>query len=341
MKKLFLLIFAACAAISFAACSDDSDEGAVPKLKTPVVKFEIVSAKAIRVSWQRVENAGAYTYVVDNRAGQDVVATEVTIDPQGAISCTVTVTAVSADKSLYLDSEPARVTISGIPAPEEPVLIGFEGAELGTEGYIWGKEMATEQDDVDYQGNPTRSNIYYGSLWTEAEAQVWTYFSDSGHQYDTWNGFVVSNHHDMDTEGYLNDKSVYAEGGAQGSKQFAMAFHGAWTPAPKGVPVIKFTKPVTPQTVEIANSTYVYLYFKNDVATAVKPDFTAVITGYNGTTKTQAVSVPLVSGETLKAGWESVNLSSLGEVTSLEFTVTCADERAPYYFCVDNLKYLK
>lgn len=227
------------------------------------------------------------------------------------------------------------------PIAPDYAVVDFETAELGTEGYIWGKAQATEQDDVDYQGNPIRSNIYYGSLWIEDDARMWTYFSDSGHTYDTWNGFVVSNHHDMNTAGYTNDKSVYAGGGAQGSRQFAMAFHGAWTPAPKGVPVIKFATPVTPSSVEIANSTYVYLYFKNDVATAVKPSFTAVITGYDGATKTGTASVFLVSGETIKAGWETVDLSSLGKVTSLEFTVTCEDEMAPYYFCIDNLKYLK
>ena len=41
--------------------------------------------------------------------------------------------------------------------------IGFEQAALGTDGFIWGKDHATEQDDTDWQGQPMKSNLYYGS----------------------------------------------------------------------------------------------------------------------------------------------------------------------------------
>ena len=50
--------------------------------------------------------------------------------------------------------------------------IGFEQAALGTDGFIWGKDQATEQDDTDYSGSPIKSNIYYGPVYTEKEAKV-------------------------------------------------------------------------------------------------------------------------------------------------------------------------
>ena len=124
--------------------------------------------------------------------------------------------------------------------------IGFEQAALGTDGFIWGKDQATEQDDTDYSGSPIKSNIYYGPVYTEKEAKVYTYYSDYGHTYETWNGFVISNHTDKKTEGYTNDKSVYADGGANGSAQFAAAYYAAWTPENRGVPTIEFATAVAP-----------------------------------------------------------------------------------------------
>lgn len=230
------------------------------------------------------------------------------------------------------------------PAPTQPevITIDFEAAELGTDGYIWGKPMATEQDDTDWQGNPILSNLYYGSLYTEADADIWTFFSDSGHTYDTWNGFVISNHTDMQTAGYTNDKSVYATSGANGSSQFAVGFYGAWTAVPHGIPVIHFTTPVTLRSAEVANSTYVYLYFRDDVTTEEKPTFTLVATGYaDDNTQTGQVKLNLVEGTTISEGWQTMDLTRLGSVTKLEFTIECDDTMAPYYFCLDNLTYEK
>lgn len=58
--------------------------------------------------------------------------------------------------------------------PDEAWVIDFEGANLGTDGFIWGKGQATEQDDTDWQGQPIRSDIYYGPIYTEKEAQIYT-----------------------------------------------------------------------------------------------------------------------------------------------------------------------
>ena len=60
--------------------------------------------------------------------------------------------------------------------PDEARVIDFEGANLGTDGFIWGKGQATEQDDTDWQGQPIRSDIYYGPIYTEKEAQIYEEF---------------------------------------------------------------------------------------------------------------------------------------------------------------------
>ncbi|MEG1611654.1 MAG: DUF4465 domain-containing protein [Alistipes sp.] len=228
------------------------------------------------------------------------------------------------------------------PVTPDYKVIGFDSAQLGTDNFLWGKQLATEQEELDYLGKPMKSNIYYGSLYEEVyekncSAQIYTYYSDYGHTSDVWNGFILSSQTDRVTEGYKNDKSVYAEGGADGTKQFAVGFYGSFTPDNKGVPVIKFSPAVTVQSLAVANTTYTYLYFTKTVTTPDKSDFKVVCTGYNGTTKTGEISVALVSGKTVKAGWERVDLTSLGKVSSLTFTVVCTDQMAPSYFCIDNL----
>lgn len=47
------------------------------------------------------------------------------------------------------------------------------------------------------------------------------------------------------------------------------------------------------------------------------------------------------ASETVKSGWETVDLSKLGTVTSLTFTVSTTDSACPNYFAIDNLTYEK
>ena len=44
---------------------------------------------------------------------------------------------------------------------------------------------------------------------------------------------------------------------------------------------------------------------------------------------------------TVQSGWETLDLSSLGTVTSMTFTVESEDTMCPYYFAIDNLAYEK
>lgn len=224
-------------------------------------------------------------------------------------------------------------------------VIDFEGANLGTDGFIWGKDLATVQEELDIWQTPPvmmESNLYYGPIYTEKEAQFFSYYSDYGHTYDVWNGIVISNHKDKKTEGYMNDKSVYADGGADGSAQFAALFYSPDTTEDRGIPTVKFVGGVKPVSVDVANMTYLYLYFKGSSPAALV-DVKAVITGYNSGRKTGEVTVTLVdkASETVKSGWETVDLSALGTVTSLTFATSTTDDNCPDYFAIDNLTYEK
>ena len=225
------------------------------------------------------------------------------------------------------------------------VTVDFESANLGTDGFIWGKTMASEQEGIDWQGNPIVSKVFDGVLYSEDDAHVKSYFNDYGGTYDTWYGFVVSNQTDRSTEGLTNDKSVYDEGGAGGSKNFAVASYDAYNSVNgAGTPTIEFSVAVQPASIAIANTTYFYLWFEGSSQAEVVDSF-VFITGWNNGVKGKEVRVQLADGAagTVKSGWETVDLSSLGSVTSLTFTITSDDPSGmvPNYFAIDNLVYLK
>lgn len=221
-------------------------------------------------------------------------------------------------------------------------VVDFEEARLGEGGYIWGKPLADAIDDVDWQGNPIQSLYYYGPVYAQGDAVMMTYFNDFGGLYDTWNGFVVSSCTDQKTEGYTNDKSVYAPSGDGGSKQFAVAFYSNFTADDEGIPTINFTGAVRPLSIALANTTYLYLYFKGSVPAPVV-DFEAVITGWNSGIKTGEVRVKLAEAASgfVHEGWGTVDLSSLGTVTKLTFATETTDYMAPNYLAIDNLVYEK
>ena len=225
--------------------------------------------------------------------------------------------------------------------------VDFEYARLGDDGYIWGKSQAVtlDEDAKEAQFFGAGSKYFFAPIYTEGAAAFRSLYTDYlglyGAAYDTWNGFVISNHTDMDTAGFANDKSVYAQGGANGSAQFAVLYYGKWTGGEYGIPAIHFVGGVNPQRVAVANTTYLYLYFKNETNPAEPVDVKGVITGYNNGIETGRVEVTLVDGAagTVKTGWETIDLIALGTVTSMTFVVATDDSMCPMYMAIDNLVY--
>lgn len=227
--------------------------------------------------------------------------------------------------------------------------VAFEEARLGEDGYIWGKSQAVTlgEDDKEAAFFGVGSKYFFAPIYTEGDAAFQSLYTDYlglyGMAYDSWNGFVISNHTDMSTAGFANDKSVYAQGGANGSAQFAVLYYGKWTGGEYGVPAIHFVGGVKPQRVAVANTTYLYLYFKNETNPAEPVDVKGVITGYNSGIETGKVEVTLVDGTagTVKTGWETIDLTALGTVTSMTFVVETEDSMCPLYFAIDELEYNK
>lgn len=223
----------------------------------------------------------------------------------------------------------------GVQLPRKAV-VGFEQAQLEG-GLLTGSDRAEEITDGD-----ETYRFYYGPLYEESAASVWTLYSTRGGTSFT-GGFVLSNKTNTVDGSYANRYSVYADGGAAGSTVFAVGHYDA-ARAGEGVPRILFSEPVNPLSVYINNTTYVYRWW-----TAEGPDgeplrqladCTLTIAGYNGTERRELnVSLTSAKGQAILSGWTSVNLSSLGWVDRLEFRIHCDEADAPLYFCLDNLAF--
>lgn len=97
----------------------------------------------------------------------------------------------------------------------------------------------------------------------------------------------------------------------------------------------------------VTNSTYAYQYIKNypkadQTAWGQSDWFELTITGYNKGVETGKVEIKLADGTNLIDTWQQVDLTSLGKVTNIQFTVASTDNNArgmvtPAYFCLDQL----
>ena len=218
--------------------------------------------------------------------------------------------------------------------------VTFEEAELDANGLLTGKALATETDGG--------FNEYDGMFYTSGFASFSCYYSDQwGSDYCA--GFTVSDNTDMVTAGYGNQYSVYAKGGVDASKKFAVAYYDSYN-AENGnegaVPTVTFPRKVNPVGVWVNNSTYAYLWWlQGDSGSGSGPekvDAVLTIEGYADGSLARSVSVKLVDAEKglVLDEWTYQDLSSLGWVDKLVFRYSCENVMAPAYFCIDNLVYV-
>lgn len=212
------------------------------------------------------------------------------------------------------------------PTPPQAETITFSEAELGSDGYLWGKTLATDIDG---------SLEFDGVIYKEGIASFLSYFSDFGGVWDTWCKFAISSCHDKTTLGTDNQFSVYTTADDAQNK-FAVAYDmKGMGPGYTYNPVIEFSAAVTPVSLRVANNTWTYLYL-----TGTKySDFSVSIIGFDGETETATIEVPLASDNKVVADWKTVGLDKLGTVTKIVFSVECNDVMAPTYFCIDDFVY--
>lgn len=174
-------------------------------------------------------------------------------------------------------------------------------------------------------------------------------------QWMAWTGWAISNRTDTLTPGFINEYSAMAGSGANGTATYAVAyaFDGA---------IIRLLGPASGGTVlglYVTNNAYAYYSMRDGDPFAKKfggptgndPDFFLLtIKKYrNGVLGPDSVNFYLAdyrfadnTRDYIIKDWTYVDLSSLGEVDSLLFTLTSSDVgvfgmNTPAYFCIDEV----
>lgn len=228
------------------------------------------------------------------------------------------------------------------PLPDYSV-ITFENAELDTAGIL--REQTLIGADEYEMGNFWQAYTEQGIVFKSYVSTMWAF----------WCGMEISGNHDMDTADYSNESSVYNPAGKSGSK-FVLCYDGGSMMGP-GYESEFYTADNTNKVfdhVYITNSTWAALLMMNGDATAKKLNYTdkdwfkLKITGIDSTgIEKDSINFYLADFRTANSGgivteWTKVDLTSLGAVQRLQFTLSGTDNnsyglRTPAYFCMDDL----
>lgn len=217
------------------------------------------------------------------------------------------------------------------------VTSNFEDLALNQESYYNGSDDAASFESEDLQYN----NLYddtYGPYWE---------------------GFAYSNTTDTTTFDYMNQYSAIPGSGVDGSSIYGVGYEGTFYGT---VPTITFPKEVKVLQVYITNTTYTYLTMRDGYFNAKKfggdtgddPDwFLLAISGKdedgNVVGKVTFYLADFRSDDNnedyIVDDWIQVDLTSMGKVKTLEFTLTSSDNdpqfgmNTPAYFAIDNIRY--
>lgn len=184
-------------------------------------------------------------------------------------------------------------------------------------------------------------------------------FVDYGGGITAWDGFSYSNKLNDSLQDYNNMYSCYAGHQLVNSSIFGVSYNLIDYNTNAIIPTeITFSVPMVPQSIWITNSTYAALTIKygNSFskifggASGNDPDwFKLDIIGYNDTVATDTVHFYLADyrftnnfQDYIIKEWTEVNLSTLGQVTKLNFVLSSSDTgsygmNTPAFFCFDNL----
>ena len=233
---------------------------------------------------------------------------------------------------------------NGNPAvPGHATATGFIDNEY--DGVFWGKPYAVDAKINVYGDVMADYKMYHGLLFSDGIARFGSYYDDgmqwgTGVPYDTWDGFVVSQICDTSAEevNYSNQFSVWASGGANGTKNFAVGYYPDvnyidTAATPYMIPTIEFATECEVRSLWVANSTVAYPY----TPAAGKESLTLLITACLGGVKVGEQQIAMGGRDGKLSDWTKVECAFGSKVDKLVFTMSADDELCPTYFCIDEL----
>lgn len=202
--------------------------------------------------------------------------------------------------------------------------------------------LATNTDNV-YGYGYNRSDITIGQFVLTHSHADWGY--GDGNTFGE--GFTFTNSANDSICYYLNNAAITANGVRTNAYFTANAGGGNYEGGMAAEISFKDSVAYNAKECYITNSTYAYLHIKNNEkanheAWGANDWFKLTITGYNKGVKTDKVELMLADGTSLISNWQQVDLTKLGKVTSIKFTVSSTDNNeqgmvTPAYFCLDQL----
>lgn len=231
------------------------------------------------------------------------------------------------------------------------VQVGFDGGNLTftPEGY-WNQTYNTQVTTVELGGLLAFSH--------NATVQEW-----GGVTYEAWKGFTVSRAaygkcpdlNDLVANQWsaaMTDPTM-AAAGYNGSMDYLLGFWDVQEPTDimptEPVCCIGFPGVVRPQSIAVNNSNYAYWAMRNGTSFSKafgKDDwFKLEIIGVVNDVATKKITHYLAKDGNIQNAWETVDLSSLGQVNAIYFQLSSSDNgqwgmNTPAYFCVDDVVYI-
>ena len=231
--------------------------------------------------------------------------------------------------------------------------VGFHANEQGA---CQPDETSTTSDFEDVA--LSEAGVWIGADGSGGVATGLAFFSNLyNEEYESWEGFAVSNHKDTATPGFENQYSAWPGSGNEGSSTYAVVYVGF-----SGPPTITFPDAPTgvrPQGVFVANTTYAALSMRDGDAYAKKfggvdgtdPDwFLLTFTGHDSAGAPAGEATVYfadfrsadASSDHIEQGWTWVDLSGLGTVSSVTLAFTSSDMgdfgmNTPGYVALDDL----
>jgi len=163
-------------------------------------------------------------------------------------------------------------------------------------------------------------------------------------EWDSWDGFAYSNLTDTMFAGFDAQYNAIPGSGARGSKIYAVAYVSTFAADP---PTITLEKEKRVTGAYFTNTNYAYYSMRDgdDFAKKFTADdrFTLTITGINAAgLETGTVEFNLADGRNIVNNWTWVDLSGLGSIKQLTFSLSSTDMEewgmnTPAYFCLDHL----
>lgn len=242
-----------------------------------------------------------------------------------------------------------RVLITGLLSLTlaQAIPVTFEDAPLGNPG-----------SDGSTEYNNTGSYYWNGSdnsgSFTSGGAQFSNQFTDWGGEFTSWGGFAYSNTTDTSEAAYSNQYSAYPGAGQGGSSTYGVAFASPGATLSfdsvfdfaggKGL----YLTNTTVAALDMQNGSFFSKAFGGPSGT--DPDwFKVTILGKNSGSSTGSVDFYLADFRSANPAddyilntWEFVDLSGLGTVDQLDFSMSSSDNgdfgmNTPAYFAVDNI----